>query len=126
MVTLRPSDHAERPAEVLARLDGILLAGGGDVEPSLYGAAAGSASLVDVERDRFELELLELAARRGLPVVGICRGIQVLAVAHGGDLRDLRTDGDLATTHGISLELRPANPVPAELARQMRDFFARR
>ncbi|MHC4469404.1 MAG: gamma-glutamyl-gamma-aminobutyrate hydrolase family protein [Planctomycetota bacterium] len=111
VVTIRPSDHADRPDEALDGLDAILLAGGGDIDPKLYGGGSDSVSLVDVKRDRFELELLEHSARRGLPVVGICRGIQVLAVAHGGDLRDLREEEELAGTHGISVRSASAHDV---------------
>jgi putative glutamine amidotransferase len=101
VVSLRPSDDANRIDEAIADLDGLLLTGGGDVAPSIYGGTSTSASLVDVARDRFELELLKRAEARGLPVVAICRGIQVLAVAYGGDVRDLRPDEELADTHGI-------------------------
>ena len=111
VVTLRPSDDAEHLDNVLADLDGILLAGGGDIEPSLYGGTSERASLVDADRDRFELEMLRLAEMRRLPVVGICRGIQLMAVAHGGNIRDLRREGDLAKTHGISLKSMAAHDV---------------
>jgi len=111
VVSLRPSDHADRLAELLPDLDGLLLAGGGDIDPSVFGGEAGERSLVDVERDRFELDLLRRAEGRNLPVVAICRGIQVLAVAHGGDLRDLRKEAPLAGTHGITLESMSAHDV---------------
>src|SRR5690606_20582723 len=69
------------------RIDGLLLAGGGDVEPRHYGEepipALGS---VDPLRDRVELTLARWAVAEGKPVLGICRGIQVLNVALGGSL----------------------------------------
>jgi putative glutamine amidotransferase len=111
VVSLRPSDDADRIDEALDGLDGLLLTGGGDVAPSIYGGTSTSAMLVDVERDRFELKLLERAEARGLPVVAICRGIQVLAVAYGGKLRDLREQEELARTHGIGLRNAGAHDV---------------
>ena len=81
--TLEPSDAAE----VLATLDGLILAGGGDVDPVLYGAAAHEeVDGVDVRRDRFEIALVHEAMRRDVPVLGICRGLQVINVARGGTL----------------------------------------
>src|SRR4051794_16173473 len=71
----------------LAGVDGLLLTGGGDVDPSLYGEAPHSA-VADVEpaRDAFEIGLITAARRRDLPIFGICRGVQILNVAAGGTL----------------------------------------
>lgn len=71
----------------LVRLDGILLSGGGDVEPRHYEEDP-AANLSDVvpERDRFELAGVRLAAEAGMPILGICRGAQVMNVAFGGTL----------------------------------------
>jgi putative glutamine amidotransferase len=72
---------------VYASLDGLLLAGGPDVDPVRYGEQARpQLRRVTPERDRLELELLEWALADDLPVFGICRGIQVLNVALGGSL----------------------------------------
>jgi len=111
VVSLRPDDHADRVDEMVRDLDGILLAGGGDIEPSLYGGQSRKASLVDPDRDRFELAILEAARRYELPVVGICRGIQILAVAHGGTIRDLRQEEQLVKKHGITLNSMSAHEV---------------
>lgn len=74
-------------AETLDALDGLLLSGGGDLDPATYGAAAHPATAgVRVERDRAELALLEGALARDLPVLAVCRGSQLLNVARGGDL----------------------------------------
>ena len=74
--------------EVLERVDGLVLTGGGDVDPALYGAvAAPETAGVDVVRDRHEIVLARAAVERGLPVLAICRGQQVLNVALGGTLR---------------------------------------
>ena len=68
-------------------LDGLLLVGGGDVDPSYYGAEpAPETALVDSFRDRWELALVAAARARAIPILGICRGAQILAVAHGGRL----------------------------------------
>src|SRR2546423_13009525 len=72
--------------EVLAGLDGIMFTGGSDVDPSLYGAEPHGATRVKPERDRAELLLLNAAAEIGLPLLGVCRGMQLMAVAYGGRL----------------------------------------
>jgi putative glutamine amidotransferase len=72
---------------VLPRLDGLVLSGGGDIDPALYGApripATGPANPA---RDSAELELCRGALASGLPLLGICRGLQVINVALGGTL----------------------------------------
>jgi anthranilate synthase component 2/putative glutamine amidotransferase len=73
--------------DVIARLDGLVLSGGADVEPARYGADAHSAVTVTrPDRDASELLLLTAALEAGLPVLAICRGMQLLNVALGGDL----------------------------------------
>ena len=85
-VVLLPPGQPGVPDEVLAPFDGLLLAGGGDIEPARYGAADHPAQYgVDPERDQLELELARAAVRLGVPVLGICRGVQLLNVAFGGD-----------------------------------------
>lgn len=73
-------------AAVVARLDGLVLSGGEDVEPHRYGGAADPAIRYDPARDEFELELARLALDAGLPILAICRGSQLLNVALGGTL----------------------------------------
>lgn len=76
-----------RVAPILARLDGLIFAGGGDINPGLYGGESHpTVSDVDTERDAFELKLAQHVLRGSLPVLGICRGVQMLNVATGGDL----------------------------------------
>jgi gamma-glutamyl-gamma-aminobutyrate hydrolase PuuD len=74
-------------ASALGRLDGLILTGGGDVDPAGYGAPADPrTSRVQPDRDQAELELLAAALAESLPVLGVCRGMQVLNVARGGTL----------------------------------------
>ena len=73
--------------ETIDALDGLILSGGPDVDPSLYGADPHpETNGIRPERDRAELALLEGALARDMPVLAICRGMEVLNVAAGGDL----------------------------------------
>lgn len=68
-------------------LDGLLLPGGGDVDPLLFGAEPlPESGEIDPERDWFELEITKNAMARRLPILGICRGMQLLNVAAGGTI----------------------------------------
>jgi putative glutamine amidotransferase len=72
---------------VVDRLDALVLAGGEDVDPRRYGAVPpATATFVDPGRDEMELALLDAAIAKGIPVLGICRGLQLINVAHGGTL----------------------------------------
>jgi putative glutamine amidotransferase len=70
----------------IAGLDALVLTGGGDVDPGRYGAAPHEATRSRPERDAAELALLRAALAADLPVLGICRGMQLMAVAAGGRL----------------------------------------
>ncbi|MGO8959270.1 MAG: gamma-glutamyl-gamma-aminobutyrate hydrolase family protein [Streptosporangiaceae bacterium] len=77
----------EGVARLLSRLDGLILSGGGDVDPARYGAARSPAcGPANPARDEAELELCRQALATGLPLLGICRGLQVINVALGGTL----------------------------------------
>ena len=74
-------------AELLvARVDGLIVTGGADVEPARYGEEPGPHTYTRPDRDGWELALLDAAAARGTPTLGICRGMQLLAVHGGGSL----------------------------------------
>jgi gamma-glutamyl-gamma-aminobutyrate hydrolase PuuD len=73
--------------ETLGVLDGLILSGGGDLDPALYGADAHpETDAPSPDRDQAELRLLEAALERDMPVLAVCRGSQLLNVALGGDL----------------------------------------
>jgi putative glutamine amidotransferase len=84
-----PPDQAliADPDDVLDLLDGLLLAGGADIDPGAYGAHAHPETKGTVpERDTFEIALTRRALERDLPLLGICRGMQLMNVARGGTL----------------------------------------
>jgi gamma-glutamyl-gamma-aminobutyrate hydrolase PuuD len=73
--------------ETLDAIDGLVLSGGADIDPSAYGADThAETTITHPQRDEAELALLRAALERDLPVLAICRGMQMLNVAHGGDL----------------------------------------
>jgi putative glutamine amidotransferase len=80
-------DSSTAIEQALAGVDGIMLTGGGDVAPSLYREAAhATAEAAEPGRDEFEIALIAAARGRNLPILAICRGVQVLNVACGGTL----------------------------------------
>lgn len=91
----------ERAPEVLSHLHGLLLSGGVDVDPSYYGEdPLPGLGRITPERDAFELALTRRALEAGVPVLGICRGVQVLNVAAGGTLyQDLASQRERVLKH---------------------------
>ena len=87
---------------LMAVVDGVLLSGGPDVDPARYGDTYVHPKTygVDSDRDQFEINLFDAALRHGIPVFGICRGIQVMNVALGGTLIQ-----DVATEHPGAAEV---------------------
>ncbi|HYM46124.1 MAG TPA: gamma-glutamyl-gamma-aminobutyrate hydrolase family protein [Solirubrobacteraceae bacterium] len=78
---------SEEPGEALDLIDGLVLAGGADIDPSCYGERPHPETVDMVpERDFFEIALTRAAIRRDLPVLGICRGMQLINIARGGTL----------------------------------------
>ncbi|MHC4478588.1 MAG: gamma-glutamyl-gamma-aminobutyrate hydrolase family protein [Planctomycetota bacterium] len=106
LITLRP-DAAGNPVNAQAvealleeeQIDGVLLTGGGDVDPKLYGGDPNVTRLVHRLRDDFEIALICAAKKRGLPMLGICRGCQIINVALGGTIRNLRKEQDVKELH---------------------------
>ena len=88
-----PFTDAETLGSVCAQLGGLLLTGGTDIDPALYGETARpECGEVEVERDSAEVAVTKFALASHLPVLGVCRGLQLLNVMHGGSLyQDLRT-----------------------------------
>jgi putative glutamine amidotransferase len=82
-VLITPDDP---DVDILERIDGIILAGGSDVDPKLYGEPAHPTVHPRPARDTAELMMLTAAVQADLPVFGICRGMQLMAVAYGGRL----------------------------------------
>lgn len=95
---LPPTELAEGEAETLLdRIDGLLLIGGRDLESESYGAAPTERmESTSPLRDQFELALARAALDRGVPVLGICRGLQILNVARGGTLHQHLLDAGFA------------------------------
>jgi putative glutamine amidotransferase len=85
---LPPDERAiDEPDVVLDLLDGLILAGGADIDPGAYSAARHAETTGTVpERDTFEIALARRALERDLPLLGICRGMQLMNVARGGTL----------------------------------------
>ncbi|MGD1995808.1 MAG: gamma-glutamyl-gamma-aminobutyrate hydrolase family protein [Anaerolineae bacterium] len=105
---LSPVVDEEEAGLLLSRLDGLILSGGGDVAPARYGEEEDPAVQgVDPQRDRSELALTRRALGTGLPVLAICRGVQVLNVVLGGTLYQ-----DISTQLPHSLPHLPADGEP--------------
>jgi putative glutamine amidotransferase len=100
-----PTTDTERLAATLARFDGLLMLGGGDVDPRRYGARAVSEKVrgVDGRQDAFEAAALAAAFALDLPVLAICRGAQLLNVTCGGTLHQ-HIDGHQLLDHAVTVE----------------------
>lgn len=87
LAVMLPPDDPAAAASVIGRLDGLVLAGGEDLDPALYGEEPHPRAGAAVpERDRWELALLAAALDQGVPVLGVCRGMQLMNVHAGGTL----------------------------------------
>lgn len=84
-ILLPPGDS--NPAAILERIDGLIFSGGGDINPTAYnGSLHPTLYNIDPQRDEFELTLAKQVLKTEIPVLGICRGLEILIVASGGDL----------------------------------------
>jgi putative glutamine amidotransferase len=99
LAVLLPVDRRS-PEALLDRIDGLMVIGGADLDPSVYGEPRSEHTEKTYrERDEFELALTRAALERRLPFLGICRGMQLLNVALGGTLNQHLVDGDGTNTH---------------------------
>ncbi|MDT0397061.1 MULTISPECIES: gamma-glutamyl-gamma-aminobutyrate hydrolase family protein [Streptomyces] len=113
LAAMLPPDAPEHAAATVARLDGLVIAGGPDVEPVHYGAEPDPRTgPPDRARDAWELALIKAALAQGVPLLGICRGMQLLNVALGGTLTQ-HIDGH-ATAPGTFTH-HSIKPVPGTL-----------
>jgi putative glutamine amidotransferase len=96
----------------LELLDGLILSGGGDIDPARYGGGPHATLYnIDHERDAFELALLAAALERRLPLFAICRGMQILNVHLGGTLHEHLPD---AYGETVAHRAPPREPIPRE------------
>ncbi len=107
LVPFHPEQTGADPTRIEAwleknKISGILLGGGGDVDPRLYGGNPGEGAEVNRQRDDFEIALIRAAVKKRLPILGICRGCQILNVSRGGTLRNLDDNKTLADLHSNS------------------------
>ncbi|MET7457204.1 gamma-glutamyl-gamma-aminobutyrate hydrolase family protein [Streptomyces sp. NPDC005574] len=113
LAAMLPPDAPEHAAAAVARLDGLVIAGGPDVEPARYGAEPDPRTGPPARaRDAWELALIDAALTAGVPLLGVCRGMQLLNVALGGTLVQ-HLDGH-AEVIGV-FGRHPVKPVPGTL-----------
>ncbi|MFG2605310.1 gamma-glutamyl-gamma-aminobutyrate hydrolase family protein [Streptomyces sp. NPDC048514] len=113
LAAMLPPDAAEHAPAAVARLDGLVIAGGPDVDPARYGAERSPRCGPPApERDAWELALIDAALAAGVPLLGVCRGMQMLNVAFGGSLVQ-HLDGH-AEAVGV-FGGHPVKPVPGTL-----------
>ncbi|MEU2286876.1 gamma-glutamyl-gamma-aminobutyrate hydrolase family protein [Streptomyces sp. NPDC013178] len=113
LAAMLPPDAPEHAAATVARLDGLVIAGGPDVDPARYGAERDPRTGPPArERDAWELALIDAALAAGIPLLGICRGMQLLNVALGGTLvQHLDGHAEIVGVFGHH----PVKPVPGTL-----------
>jgi putative glutamine amidotransferase len=112
----------EAVSELLASMDGLLLTGGGDIDPARYGRANEGSRDIDLARDELESRAWAAAAERGLPVLGICRGLQAINVFAGGTLLQ-HVDGHEGASWGTG---DPAtHPIDLVAGTRLADLLAR-
>lgn len=117
--SIAPGDS---PEQVLDQIDALVLAGGGDVDPARSGADPALSTHVDRDRDAFELAMIKGALQRRMPILGVCRGLQILNVAHGGSLRSLKSEPGLIEAHGFALDRLTTHSVVVEADSRLAAF----
>lgn len=114
----------------IGMVDGLLLSGGADIHPFLYGEDAHpDLGYVHLERDRFEIDSLLCAYKRKIPILGICRGIQLINVAFGGTLYQDLSHGDRSKKIKHSQEAKiyvPVHSVEIESDTLLHKIFGKR
>lgn len=97
-IPIHDSDHS---ADFIDQLDGLILSGGSDITPRLYGESLSQkADRIDPLRDEREIALIKAAINKGIPILGICRGMQLMNVVYGGSLyQDLSYNPDITIQH---------------------------
>ena len=94
-----------KPEAILEPFDGLLMVGGGDIDPSRYGGGSNDHLYgIEPDRDEFEIALLHAADRLAMPTLCICRGVQVMNVAFGGTLHPHLPDVPGLIQHGVPVE----------------------
>ena len=102
-LALTPAEDEREIERLAAKLDGFVFAGGQDIAPSFYGEESRGSRAPDIERDRFETALCRASLERDKPLLGICRGCQLLNVVLGGTLtQDLPSVDEKWTLHSRS------------------------
>jgi putative glutamine amidotransferase len=114
---VRIVDHSMPMNEALDGLDGLMLTGGDDVAPGRYGEQSHAAVVaVEPERDEFEIALVKEARARDLPILAICRGIQVMNVAFGGTLiQDIPSQVGTDVEHQLAVPPHPSSAFAHEI-----------
>lgn len=93
-----------KPEEILEPFDGLLMVGGGDIDPARYGGGSNEHLYgIEPDRDEFEIELLHAADRLAVPTLCICRGMQLMNVAFGGTLHPHLPDIPELIEHGVPI-----------------------
>jgi putative glutamine amidotransferase len=123
----RVLDNSDDPDRVLREVDGLVLTGGLDVDPLLYGETPHETTATAPERDQFEIPLSRAAVALDIPVLAICRGVQVLNVASGGTLvQDIPSAITSDLNHSIEVPKdHCAHPVRVERGTQLAKALGR-
>lgn len=95
--------YGDSAISALPQLSGIVFSGGGDIDPSIYGGDMLAADNIERERDDYEIEAVRSAIKTQLPILGICRGLQVINIACGGTLLGNITGHSGGVLHSVHI-----------------------